>query len=166
MKYYEDNVYYKKDLYDNNFEVKFDFSLPCKYILFDIKFFNSTGIEIVGNYVDFIKITFEDETREHILEDSYYHRVVPYKFGASSLLDNQYMISYALNPFNIQPSGSSNFNLISSAKIIVYPNSFMLNLINNNSYTMKVNIYGYCYNIMRINCGYAGLVFIDRLATK
>ena len=84
----------------------------------------------------------------------YYTNIQSYQYN---LINNQkgiYMYSFALNPLQLQPSGSMNFSKIDDAYL-------QLTMNNNVNYQNKVSLKAYAiqYNLFRVSNGIAGLGF-------
>jgi len=98
---------------------------------------------------------------------SYFTRLLPSKYcnGCMPDLDRIGLYSFAMNPFDIQPSGTLNFSKIQTDKMlrISTANINMSDIYfddSNNEVKKDLFIFGVNYNILRIEGGYGGLLFI------
>jgi len=74
-------------------------------------------------------------------------------------LDRIGIFSYALNPFDIQPSGTCNYSRIKNTEFILNFNA--TTLTNNKIENNKIHIYAVNYNIFRITSGLGGIVYVS-----
>jgi len=101
--------------------------------------------------VDVIQIKFNGNDRLEQLPSSYFRLYQPYKYHSCGTAQYIYMYSFAIDPENMQPSGTCNFSKIDSA---------VLNLtFNPNISDGVINVYATNYNILRIKNGMAGIMF-------
>ncbi len=84
----------------------------------------------------------------------YYTNLQKYQYGFGNNQKGIYMYSFALNPKELQPSGSMNFSKIDDAYI-----QFNMNSIVNYQNPVSVKGYGIQYNLFRISNGIGGLSF-------
>ena len=91
--------------------------------------------------------------REKDYDKNFYSYVESFQHHKTIAPDGVVLYSFALNPFDMQPSGACNFSKIDniSVDVTVEPISY-----NNNAI---VKIYALSYNILRIINGVAGLAF-------
>ena len=89
---------------------------------------------------------------------SYFTRLLPSNYCNGSIpdLDRIGLYSFAINPFDIQPSGTLNFSILDDAEMLVTLNSSSLNLENK-----QIRIFASSYNILRIMSGHSGIAFIE-----
>ena len=101
-----------------------------------------------------VQILFDGEEREKRLPMTYYTRIFPKNFCKNiSDLDRIGLYSFALNPFEIEPSGTCNFSKILNKNLkIKFFNNNINNISSKNLYIFAVN-----YNILVITNGMAGL---------
>ena len=101
-----------------------------------------------------VKLSFDGEEREKTLPMTYYTRVFPKIFCKNTIdLDRIGLYSFALNPFDIEPSGTCNFSKILNKNLqIKFANNNINNISAKNLYIFAVN-----YNILVITNGMAGL---------
>jgi len=103
-----------------------------------------------------VEILFDGIEREQELPMMYYTRVYP-KNHCKNVpdLDRIGFYSFALNPFNLEPSGTCNFSKICNTNIkIVFANNNTSNITNKPLYFFGVN-----YNILLIENGIAGIKY-------
>ena len=87
---------------------------------------------------------------EHITARYFYH-YQPYRFHSCGTYQYIHVFSFAVDPENVQPSGTANFSKIDNAS---------LNLATtNNIPDGSLMIFATNYNILRIQSGMAGLMF-------
>ena len=84
----------------------------------------------------------------------YYTYLPKYQYKLNSIQDGIYFYSFALNPLDLQPSGSLNFSKIDDAYI-----QFKMNNIINYQNPVTIRCYGIQYNIFRTANGIGGLQF-------
>jgi len=103
-----------------------------------------------------VEILFDGIEREQELPMMYYTRLYP-KNHCKNVpdLDRIGFYSFALNPFNLEPSGTCNFSKINDRNIkIVFANNDTSNIINKPLYFFGVN-----YNVLLIENGMAGIKY-------
>lgn len=99
-------------------------------------------------------------------EGAYFNYVQPWQHAEVTPADGVNMYSFALRPFEHQPSGTANLSRIDSTHLQLWfddttfgkkrGNDFLNDFIGDNS---KVCIYGYSYNVLRIMSGMGGLAY-------
>jgi hypothetical protein len=107
----------------------------------------------VINVAPFTDITlrFNGNDRFETTTETFFRLYQPYKYHSSGTNNYIYMYSFALEPENIQPSGTCNFSKIDNA---------VLNLdMSPNIPDGTVNVYAMNYNILRIQNGMSGILF-------
>ena len=99
-----------------------------------------------------VELQFDGVEREMSMPMIYYTRVLPKKYcHQMPPLDRIGLYSFALNPFDVEPSGTANFSKIYNKNIkIKFANNNTSNITNKNLYIFAVN-----YNIMIITNGMA-----------
>ena len=98
---------------------------------------------------------------------SYFTRLLPMKYCNGSVpdLDRIGMYSFALNPFDIQPSGTLNFSKIQTDKNIrisfanLYLNDLFFPNGGNTATNKDLYFFAVNYNVLRIEKGFGGLLF-------
>ena len=98
-----------------------------------------------------ITLRFNGNDRFETTSETFFRLYQPYKYHSSGTNNYIYMYSFALEPENIQPSGTCNFSKIDNAvlNLDMYPNIP----------EGVVNVYCINYNILRIQNGMAGILF-------
>lgn len=106
------------------------------------------------------KITINGQDRISEMDASYYRYVIPYELSIYSPRKYIYTYSFSLNPMQFQPSGSCNYSRISNNASYL---DFTFNPINTIGGTTngKIKIYGVNYNILRVEKGTGGLLFMN-----
>jgi hypothetical protein len=99
-----------------------------------------------------VEILLDGTEREPELPLMYYTRLYPKKYCKNvPELDRIGMYSFALNPFNIEPSGTCNFSKINDKNIkIAFANNIIANISDKELYFFGVN-----YNVLVITDGMA-----------
>jgi hypothetical protein len=110
-----------------------------------------TPIEVnIPPFTD-VTLRFNGNDRFETTTETFFRLYQPYKYHSSGTNNYIYMYSFALDPENIQPSGTCNFSKIDNV---------VLNLdITPNIPEGIVNVYGMNYNVLRIQNGMAGILF-------
>ncbi len=159
----------------NSSNYRIEFNHPVKYLIWAInnpgnvgdpdqgptyfvsQTFNSKGGND-GNTGSFtLQLNGENRTpRDHPI--MYYTRYYPKLYaGNMAPLDTVGFYSFALNPFENEPSGSCNMSRIRDVNFIV---SFSNSNNNDNISNKDLYIYGVNYNVFRITSGMGGLLYI------
>ena len=104
-----------------------------------------------------VEILLEGVEREITLPMIYYTRLYPKKYCKNIPdLDRIGIYSFALNPFELEPSGTCNFSKINNTNIkIAFSNNDISNIIDKNLYFFGVN-----YNVLIITNGMAAIRYI------
>ena len=98
-----------------------------------------------------ITLRFNGNDRFETTTETFFRLYQPYKYHSSGTNNYIYMYSFALDPENIQPSGTCNFSKIDNV---------VLNIdMTPNIPEGIINVYGINYNILRIQNGMAGILF-------
>ena len=84
----------------------------------------------------------------------YFNQYQPYQYHSGSPYPGIYMYSFALEPEELQPSGTCNFSRIDLAQIAV-------NLKSNMPTNLLQQMFAVNYNILRIQSGLGGLAFAN-----
>ena len=106
------------------------------------------------------KITINGQDKMISMDASYYRNVLPYETQMYFPRKYIYSYSFSLYPGQYQPSGSINYSRIQKA------NSH-LELTFNNTNTIggstngKIRVYGINYNILKIEKGQGGLLYMN-----
>ena len=98
-----------------------------------------------------ITLRFNGNDRFETTTETFFRLYQPYKYHSSGTNNYIYMYSFALEPENIQPSGTCNFSKIDNAVLSLD--------MSHNIPEGIVNVYGMNYNILRIQNGMAGILF-------
>jgi hypothetical protein len=124
---------------------------PCYFV-------SQTTNSLYSNDAHKGTIKFQLNGRDRITEMpiAFYTRQQPMRFTKSpSVLDRIGLYSFALNPFELEPSGTCNMSRIHRKEMICnFANNKATNIKNKKLYIFAVN-----YNILRITSGMAGLLF-------
>jgi Major capsid protein N-terminus/Large eukaryotic DNA virus major capsid protein len=100
-------------------------------------------------------ILFNSQERMTRRVADYYENLQPYQHSRNVLPTGVNMYSFAINPFDVFPSGTTNMSQIEEIDIQLRMN-FKVS-INNKA---KFRAYGLCYNVWRVNNGLSASVFI------
>lgn len=156
-------------------EQKMYFKNPCKELIWvfqnqnfingsetngEIKYFNygydfTTG---KNNPAQLAKIKFSDRDREIYHDINFYNYVQVNERHTSSLSTGINVYSFALNPEQLQPSGSANMGRLDDCSIIMNLKSQVVNDLNAG---IKYNwrIYAISYNLLRVMSGFGALSY-------
>jgi hypothetical protein len=121
--------------------------------------FNFTNPESVifpkNEQLDSLELSFNGETRlsENVANALYLRYVHPIHFHTRVSNRNVYNYSFSLDPENHIPSGQVNMSRIQNKLLKINTRS--------NSKSRDVRVYALSYNILRINSGLGGVIFID-----
>ena len=110
-----------------------------------------TPIEVKIPPITDITLRFNGNDRFETTTETFFRLYQPYKYHSSGTNNYIYMYSFALEPENIQPSGTCNFSKIDNVVLSLDMSSNIPEGI--------VNVYGINYNILRIQNGMAGILF-------
>jgi len=97
------------------------------------------------------KLTFNGVNRTSDFSGKYYNYLQPLKCGCNSPHTGINMYSFALKPFDYQPTGNCNFSKLDNVNLEITQNKSLTN--------GKVNIYALNHNILKIKKGVAGLAY-------
>jgi hypothetical protein len=98
-----------------------------------------------------ITLRFNGNDRFETTTETFFRLYQPYKYHSSGTNNYIYMYSFALDPENIQPSGTCNFSKIDNV---------VLNLdMTPNIPDGIINVYAINYNVLKIQNGMAGILF-------
>ena len=102
-----------------------------------------------------------DVTTERLPLD-YYTRVLPKRFCKGKIpdLDRIGIYSFALNPLDLDPSGTCNFSLFNKKQLNIKFSGNSDNLSGYNTGNKKILIYAVNYNIFRVVEGHGGVLYI------
>jgi len=110
-----------------------------------------TPLEVKKSPFTDITLRFNGNDRFESTTETFFRLYQPYKYHSSGTNNYIYMYSFALDPENIQPSGTCNFSKIDNV---------VLNIdMTPNIPEGIINVYGINYNILRIQNGMAGILF-------
>jgi hypothetical protein len=156
-----------KIIYNSTNKIKLGYSHPTKEIIVrgqleymtsgyyndNFNFTTNVYSKVAKSLINKIQLTLNGFNREQDYGTNFYTYLQAYQHHKSIPPLGLYMYSFALNPFNPQPSGSCNFSKIDdiTLNITVEPISY--------SNPAKIRIYAFSYNIFRILNGVGGLVF-------
>ena len=98
-----------------------------------------------------VTLRFNGNDRFEKLTETFFRLYQPYKYHSSGTNDYIYMYSFALEPENMQPSGTCNFSKLDNVVLSLDCSPSIPDGI--------VNVYAINYNILRIQNGMAGLLF-------
>jgi hypothetical protein len=107
------------------------------------------------NPTSIAKIQLNGHDRFTEREGRYFNLVQPYYHHTNIPATGINVYSFALNPEELQPSGSCNFSRIDTATL----NLTLTNNTVNDTCTAKVRVYAVNYNILRVMSGMGGLAY-------
>jgi hypothetical protein len=99
-------------------------------------------------------IVINSVNRMELDTEEFYTNIPKYQYNISNRQKGIYMYSFAVNPLDLQPSGSMNFSKVDDAYI-----QMKMNKITNYQNPVAVKGYAVQYNLLRISNGIGGLVF-------
>jgi hypothetical protein len=122
-----------------------------------VRSFNDKNLcESIGNpLITESTVLFNSQERMTKRVSTYYEDLQPYQHSRNVLPTGANMYSFAINPFDIFPSCTTNMSQIEEIDINLKMN-FKVS-INNKA---KFRAYGLCYNVWRVNNGLSASVFI------
>lgn len=106
-----------------------------------------------------MRIKFNGHDRENQKEFSFYKYVHPNNYNKTSLPNNMFVYNFCLDPTVFQPSGSVNMSKINEFLIIFNLNPLVYNEIIAGRMNVRVGLYNYSYNILRVMSGMAACAF-------
>ena len=115
---------------------------------------NYANISNNSNYINplsTIQLRFNGNDRFEPLPSVFFQLYQPYRHHSCGTAYYIYMYSFALDPENLQPSGTCNFSKIDNATLDFY---FTPNITDG-----TMSIYAINYNILRIKSGMCGIMF-------
>ena len=154
-------------LYSVNTIYKLPFYNPIKLIIWHCLTVSNNLINNKFNYTSYPYTEIEQDliTKNTIVINSinrmdlsaiqYYDIIQKYQYKFYNTQKGIYLYSFALNPLELQPSGSINFSKIDDAYI-----SLNMNSIVNYQNPVFIQAYGVQYNILKISNGVGGLIYI------
>ena len=183
-----DMIISKNNIIKNSFNIELNFNNSSKFLFWQVKLVRNqqskeekfkwtddnvyisetvknefTGEEKIKyrqiNPINNITIKFNGKIRESKKESIYYNLTQPYKAGSSNLSSNMYLYTFALDITKYQPTGTANLSQINNIILTMELNSAIMNEINSGNLIIKIGVYNYSYNILRIMSGLAGLAF-------
>lgn len=153
-------------MYSVNSIYKLPLFNPVKMIAWRVSLLSNTNINDHFNYTSFpYTNTVESNINQNLLvinstnridlsDIQFYTNIQKYEFNLLNKQKGIYTFSFALNPTDLQPSGSMNFSKIDDAYI-----QLTLNKIINYQNPAAIQAYAVQYNLFRTSYGIGGLVF-------
>lgn len=123
-------------------------------------FWNESGLPNYGSNTAYgfevgplhqFKLMFNGTDRFSPQFGKYFNLLQPYRYHSGAPYPGIYVYSFALQPENLQPSGSCNFSRIDMAQVSVYLKSGMSSMVQ--------QMFAVNYNILRIASGLGGVAF-------
>ena len=165
----------------NNLNVDLNLNHPTKYYIWtaqkksdvdSYKFFNEYSgnltYTITDNYpyilsntnntVEYAQLELNGVDRTSNYEGSYYNYLTSYEADINTPADGINFYSFALNPKDIQPSGSCNFSRLNRKNLKISFTTEFLARFSDSEY-IKINFLSVNYNILKFNKGLCNLVF-------
>jgi hypothetical protein len=112
---------------------------------------DATGADSGLSPVVSAKLLLNGDDRTANRPSAYYRLIQPYQHHARTPRKNVYVYSFALNPEDVQPSGSCNFSRVDSAHLTL---TFAPGIP-----AGRLRIFGVSTNLLRIEGGMAGMAF-------
>ena len=123
-----------------------------RYVTYaDTKLFEPIGKPLIAEST----VLLNSQARMSRRVAKYYAALQPYQTCQNTLPRGANMYSFALNPFDISPSGTTNMSQIEDTDI-----GLRMNPIININRKAKFRAYALCYNVWRVNNGLSASVFI------
>ena len=153
-------------MYSTNVTYKLPLSNPVKMLIWRGVLLSNSLLNNDFNYTTYpYTVKEENIVNKNILVINSINRMEPnttefytylqkYQYNIKSKQNGIYFYSFALNPLQLQPSGSLNFSKTDDAYI-----SFKLNKLINYQNPVVFRCYGIQYNILRTSNGIGGLQF-------
>jgi hypothetical protein len=131
-----------------------------KFILSDIFLFKlyTNAFEFTGSFLINENIQIYGQNLQSLRDPLYFSLVQNFQ-NHSNIPINIHSFSFALNPEEFQPSGSCNFSVIDSKNLYLEFDSEVFNSIQLNNDSFIIKIIARSYNILKIENGYAKLIF-------
>lgn len=111
----------------------------------------NTPDELMVAPITNVTLRFNGNDRFETLTETFFRLYQPYKYHSSGTNDYIYMYSFALEPENMQPSGTCNFSKLDNVVLSLDCTASIPDGL--------VNVYAINYNILRIQNGMAGVMF-------
>ena len=162
-----------------NINIDLDFYHPLKYIVWTIQRSNNLEQNLHFKYNNLIcnnvnyypeitndtdntvnqsRIELNGVNRIEYRDGSYFNYIQPLECFRKTPVDGINAFSFALNPLEIQPSGSCNFSKLNKKTLnIILTDEFFNNIAEDEK--IIINVYAINYNILRFSNGLAGLGF-------
>ena len=112
------------------------------------------------NIIKSAKLLLNNYDRFSEKEYDYFNKLQPYLYHTSSPTDGIMIYSFAIQPESIHPSGSCNFTQLTNKQLNIETIIPPLDENGDYKYLFNINIYALTYNILTINAGMGGLVFV------
>ena len=148
-------------VYSINTVYKLPFYNPIKLIVWRLCLQSNITINDQFNYIydtqNLINtnlLVINSTNRIDLNNTEFYTRIQKYQYNFLNTQKGIYSYSFALNPIDLQPSGTMNFSKIDDAYI-----QLTLNNIINYQNPASMKAYGIQYNLFRTSHGIGGLVF-------
>ncbi len=173
--YLIEQLHYNADVSvdSTNIKIKLDIDQPCKltvwlaqldYISNSNDRFNYTdshiridGKETGSSLIVEEMIKLNSQVRVQKQNNAYFEFLQPIQYTNNTLPNGAGMYSYALLPLDITPSGTTNMSQIELIELYFK----MVHKININN-KAKIRSYSLCYNVLRVDNGLCGLLFVRK----
>lgn len=140
-------TYTKAERYNNSISTEEYCTKGNDYFRYDID--GSTEI------FDYANLQINGVDRQSRRPGLYYKQMEPYLRHSRTSLKDIFCFSFALQPENLQPSGSLNFSRVERSDLLLTLNSKFLEGVHSG----KITIFSKSLNILRIENGLAGVLF-------
>lgn len=128
--------------------------------------FSNYGLYITGriNPIEYAMLEYNDVERVEKKNANFFGKLQPYIYHNNTPNDGINLYSFAINPEELQPSGTSNLSKVENIILTLWfgdsknkenklPNLNLFNLQN------RLYIFAFSYNILRVMSGFAALVY-------
>ena len=164
---FQENNQYQIQPLTMNFKANLFFNHPVKELIWIYRSNNATNANDYYNYANILNydtpnelrnppfkkcnLVFNGNERMEPLPARYYYNYQPYKYHSCGTYEYIHVYSFAIDPENIQPSGTANFSKLDNTSLNIETEN---NIQDGYLYIFAIN-----YNILRIQSGMAGLMF-------
>lgn len=122
-----------------------------------------------SNIIYTSRLLLSGHERMEFKDPSFFNYLQPYKYYSNCPPDGVYVWSFSINPEQIQPAGSINFNRFNKATMEVYAKTPPIDTANSTEfervyqYKYDITMFFVSYNILRMIGGIGSTVFINSL---
>lgn len=183
VKNIKNNVMAEDGVISNVIRVKYNYTDPCKYLIWkvELKFFfdqdinklywdlanyrvrNKKGeIDLTSKIKDIVirtLITFNGNEREKWKDNTYFQTLQPLNKKVNPLDSGEYMYGMCLFPRELQPSGATNFSEIEDVSFFFEINPDIIKQLEQRNIMIKIKMWECSYNLFIAMSGFGALGF-------